>query len=134
MTFFYLQGVSTGSVTRPSITSPDSFEARTDAPATKVSSISKTNENKGVNINRSHEVPGKYSTDGTASDAGKSGGLSLDALAKAKRALQMQKELKERMKKIPSVSSFLLLMVLYFQYLLIACGLWYLSFLFILCS
>ncbi|KAL8551924.1 hypothetical protein ACS0TY_000826 [Phlomoides rotata] len=97
-------GVSTGSVTRPSNTSPDTFEARTDAPATKVSSISKTNENKGVNINRSHEAPGKSSTDGTASDAGKSGGMSLDALTKAKRALQMQKELAERMKKIPSLN------------------------------
>ncbi|EPS66353.1 hypothetical protein M569_08424, partial [Genlisea aurea] len=69
--------------------------------ATKVSSISKTDENKGVNSNRSHEVPGKSSTDGTTTDGGRSVGLSLDALAKAKRALQMQKELAERMKKIP---------------------------------
>lgn len=105
MTIFYLQGAATGPITTPSSTSPEIFEARSDSPATKVSSISKTNENKGVNINRSHEVPGKSSTDGTASDAGKSGGLSLGALAKAKRALQMQKELAERMKKIPSVSS-----------------------------
>lgn len=84
-------------------TFPETSLAPIDSPATKVSSIS-TNENKGVNINRSHEVPGKSSTDGTASDAGKRGALSLDALAKAKRALQMQKELAEKLKKIPSVS------------------------------
>ena len=71
---------------------------------TKVSSIS-TNENKGVSITRSHEVPGKSSTDGTTSAAGKSGSLSLDALAKAKKALQMQKELSEKLKKIPLVNS-----------------------------
>ncbi|XP_022977165.1 protein RDM16-like isoform X1 [Cucurbita maxima] len=67
----------------------------------KVSSISTTNENKGVSIARSHEVHGKSSTDGTSSTAGKSGNLSLDALAKAKKALQMQKELAEKLKKIP---------------------------------
>lgn len=71
---------------------------------TKVSSISTTNENKGVSITRSHEVPGKSSTDGTSA-AGKSGSLSLDALAKAKKALQMQKELSEKLKKIPLVNS-----------------------------
>ncbi|KAL0539283.1 hypothetical protein IC582_023479 [Cucumis melo] len=38
---------------------------------------------------------------GTSSTAGKSGNLSLDALAKAKKALQMQKELAEKLKKIP---------------------------------
>ncbi|KAK7845819.1 hypothetical protein CFP56_008859, partial [Quercus suber] len=38
---------------------------------------------------------------GTSSAAGKSGSLSLDALAKAKKALQMQKELSEKLKKIP---------------------------------
>lgn len=70
---------------------------------TKVSSIHTTNENKGVSITRSHEVPGKSSTDGTSSAAGKSGTLSLDALAKAKKALQMQKELSEKLKKIPMV-------------------------------
>ncbi|XP_031250081.1 protein RDM16 isoform X3 [Pistacia vera] len=68
---------------------------------TKVSSIYTTNENKGVSITRSHEVPGKSSTDGTSSAAGKSGSLSLDALAKAKKALQMQKELSEKLRKIP---------------------------------
>ncbi|CAK9155084.1 unnamed protein product [Ilex paraguariensis] len=57
-----------------------------------------------VSINRSHEVPAKSSTDGTASDAGKSRGFSLDALAKAKRALQMQKELSEKLKKIPQLN------------------------------
>ncbi|XAR72069.1 hypothetical protein NMG60_11018569, partial [Bertholletia excelsa] len=67
---------------------------------TKVSSISTTNENKGVSITGSHEVPGKSSTDGSTS-AGKSGNFSLDALAKAKRALQMQKELNEKLKKLP---------------------------------
>ncbi|KAG1347508.1 protein RDM16 [Cocos nucifera] len=69
---------------------------------TKVSSITTTNENEGVSI-RSDEVPGKSSTDGTATSvAGKSGSLSLDALAKAKKALQMQKELAEKLKKIPT--------------------------------
>ncbi|OWM70115.1 protein RDM16 [Punica granatum] len=68
---------------------------------TKVSSISTTNENKGVSITRSHEVPGKTSTDGTSPAAGKSGSLSLDVLAKAKKALQIQKELSEKLKKIP---------------------------------
>ncbi|XP_057981807.1 protein RDM16 isoform X2 [Malania oleifera] len=41
------------------------------------------------------------STDGSSSAAGQSGSLSLDALAKAKKALQMQKELSEKLKKIP---------------------------------
>ncbi|KAG8380685.1 hypothetical protein BUALT_Bualt06G0041700 [Buddleja alternifolia] len=99
----FANGVATGPITMPSSGSSDASVVN-HSPATKVSSISKTNENKGVNINRSHEVPGKSSTDGTAPDAGKSGGLSLDALAKAKRALQMQKELAERMKKIPSLN------------------------------
>ncbi|XP_073006423.1 protein RDM16 isoform X1 [Typha latifolia] len=71
---------------------------------TKVSSITTTNENEGVSI-RSDEVPGKSSTDGTAtSTAGKSGNLSLDALAKAKKALQLQKELSEKLKKIPALN------------------------------
>ncbi|XP_042433515.1 protein RDM16-like isoform X1 [Zingiber officinale] len=76
---------------------------------TKVSSFNTSNENEGVSI-RSDEVPGKSSTDGTATSVTvKRGSLSLDALAKAKRALQMQKELSEKLKKIPvlnkSVSS-----------------------------
>lgn len=70
---------------------------------TKVSSISTTNENKG-SITGSHEVPGKTSTDGPYSAAGKTGSLSLDALAKAKKALQMKKEIAEKLKKIPFVS------------------------------
>ncbi|GER36697.1 U4/U6 small nuclear ribonucleoprotein Prp3 [Striga asiatica] len=97
-------GATTGPITTLSSTSFQTSPARSLSPTTKVSSITKTNENKGVNINRSHEVPGKSSTDGTASDVGKSGGLSLDALAKAKRALQMQKELALRMKKIPALN------------------------------
>ncbi|RVX13817.1 Protein RDM16 [Vitis vinifera] len=80
---------------------PETSLAPSLPPPTKVSSISTTNENKGVSITRSHEVPGKSSTDGTTSAAGKSGNLSLDALAKAKKALQMQKELSEKLKKIP---------------------------------
>lgn len=111
VSIFYLQGAATGPMTS---ISTETIEAPMHSAATKVSSISKTNENKGVNINRSHEVPGKSSTDGTASDASKSGGLSLDALAKAKRALQMQKELAERMKKIPSVSSLVVLFHTYY--------------------
>ena len=83
---------------------PDTSLAPSHPLPTKVSSITTTHENKGVSITRSHEVPGKSSTDGTSSTAGKSASLSLDALAKAKKALQMQKELAEKMKKIPLVS------------------------------
>ncbi|CAL0300483.1 unnamed protein product [Lupinus luteus] len=70
----------------------------------KVSSITTTNENKGVNITRSHQVTGKSSTDGSSSTAGKSRSLSFDAIAKAKKALQMQKELAEKLKKIPQLN------------------------------
>lgn len=62
-----------------------------------------TNENKGVSITRSHEVHGKSSTDGTSSTAGRSGNLSLDDVEKIKKALQKQKELTEKLKKIPQV-------------------------------
>ncbi|RAL37012.1 hypothetical protein DM860_003934 [Cuscuta australis] len=96
-------GASIESLNKAPSNFPGTPLAPTDSTATKVSSIS-TNENKGVNIIRSHEVPGKSSTDGIASDAGKTKGLSLDALAKAKRALQMKKELAEKLKKIPSLS------------------------------
>ncbi|XP_071702486.1 protein RDM16-like isoform X3 [Rutidosis leptorrhynchoides] len=41
------------------------------------------------------------STDGSSADAGKSGGISLDALSKAKATLLKRKELAEKMKKIP---------------------------------
>ncbi|XP_071702485.1 protein RDM16-like isoform X2 [Rutidosis leptorrhynchoides] len=70
-------------------------------PPTKVSSIYIKHENEGVNSNRSHEVHGKFSTDGSSADAGKSGGISLDALSKAKATLLKRKELAEKMKKIP---------------------------------
>ncbi|KAJ4719784.1 U4/U6 small nuclear ribonucleoprotein Prp3 [Melia azedarach] len=49
-------------------------------------------------------IPFLQSTDGTSSAAGKGGSLSLDALTKAKKALQMQKELSEKLKKIPLLS------------------------------
>ncbi|CAM8886857.1 unnamed protein product [Rhodiola kirilowii] len=77
---------------------PSSFQ-----PPTKVSSITTTNENKGVNNNRIHEVPGKSSTDGSSSAAGKTGNFSLDAIAKAKKALQKRKEIEEKMKKLPGL-------------------------------
>ncbi|KAK1322420.1 hypothetical protein QJS10_CPA03g00613 [Acorus calamus] len=66
----------------------------------KVSSITTTNQNED-NITRSDEVPGKSSTDGTLNSTSGKNGLSLDALAKAKKALQKQKELSEKLKKIP---------------------------------
>ncbi|KAA0047405.1 U4/U6 small nuclear ribonucleoprotein Prp3 [Cucumis melo var. makuwa] len=85
----------------PSASVPQNLLHPSHSLPIKVSSISTTNENKGVSITRSHEVHGKSSTDGTSSTAGKSGNLSLDALAKAKKALQNQKELAEKLKKIP---------------------------------
>ena len=73
--------------------------------SSKVSSITTNNENEGVSI-RSDEVTGKSSTDGRAiSAAGKSSSLSLDALAKAKKALQLKKELSEKLKKLPEVGN-----------------------------
>lgn len=102
----YLQGAAQNSATMASRTVPENSLVPGHPLPTKVSSISTTNENRGVSITRSHEVPGKSSTDGSSSTAGKSSGnLSLDALAKAKKALQMQKELSEKLKKIPLVSS-----------------------------
>ncbi|KAG7993022.1 hypothetical protein I3843_02G156500 [Carya illinoinensis] len=94
-------GAALESLTMESRSVPESYFPPSHHIPTKVSSISTTNENKGVIITRSHEVPGKSSTDGTSSAAGKSGSLSLDALAKAKKALQMQKDLSEKLKKIP---------------------------------
>ncbi|TKY50617.1 U4/U6 small nuclear ribonucleoprotein Prp3 [Spatholobus suberectus] len=85
------------SVPETSLAAPPSFPI-------KVSSNFTTNENKGVSITRSHEVTGKSSTDGPSSTAGKTRSLSIDALAKAKRALQMQKELSEKLKKIPQLN------------------------------
>ncbi|EEF29980.1 conserved hypothetical protein [Ricinus communis] len=96
-------GPAQASFTKTSIMAENSMAYVYPLP-TKVSSISNTNENKGVSVTRSHEVPGKSSTDGTSSAAGKSGTLPLDALAKAKKALQMQKELAEKLKKIPQLS------------------------------
>ena len=69
---------------------------------TKVSSISTKDENKGVSIVRSHEVHGKSSTDGRTSGQSSSN-LSLDALAKAKKAIQLGKGLADRFKKLSSV-------------------------------
>ncbi|KAG2633997.1 hypothetical protein PVAP13_2NG298000 [Panicum virgatum] len=72
--------------------------------SSKVSSITINNENEGVSI-RSDEVTGKSSTDGSAtSAAGKNSNLSLDALAKAKKALQLKKELSEKLKKLPMLN------------------------------
>ncbi|KAL5569176.1 hypothetical protein UlMin_025751 [Ulmus minor] len=94
-------GTAVESLTKASGSLPENSLAPNHPLPSKVSSISTTHENKGVSITRSHEVPGKSSTDGTSSTAGKTGSLSLDALAKAKKALQMQKELSEKLKKIP---------------------------------
>ncbi|XBI75516.1 hypothetical protein VPH35_068881 [Triticum aestivum] len=76
-----------------------------DPVPSKVYSITATNENGGVSI-RSDEVTGKSSEDGTAnSSAGRSSNLSLDALAKAKKALQLKKELSEKLKRVPVIPS-----------------------------
>ncbi|KAF7132572.1 hypothetical protein RHSIM_Rhsim09G0156000 [Rhododendron simsii] len=79
-------------------TRPETFLAPSRSPPTKVYSICMTNETKEVSVFESHEVPGKSSTDGTAS-AGTVGNLSLDALSEVKRALQ--KVLAEKQKQIP---------------------------------
>ncbi|KAL0698769.1 hypothetical protein Bca4012_054891 [Brassica carinata] len=80
--------------------------AHSQALLTKVSSISTKDENKGVSNVRSHEVHGKSSTDGsTSSAAGKSSAsLSLDALAKAKRTIELGKGLADRFKKLSSMN------------------------------
>ncbi|KAK1558177.1 hypothetical protein QYE76_027151 [Lolium multiflorum] len=76
-----------------------------DPVASKVSSITTTNENGGVSI-RSDQVTGKSSTDGTPnSAAGRSSNLSLDALAKAKKALQLKKELSEKLKRLSGLNN-----------------------------
>lgn len=87
------------------VTSHSSLASETSlAPSqtllTKVSSISTTDENKS--IVRSHEVHGKSSTDGRTSGQSSSN-LSLDALAKAKKAIQLGKGLADRFKKLSSV-------------------------------
>lgn len=93
----------------PVVDSKDSLKSlpRSEFPTDiKVSTVSSTNvvENKADNIARSDEVTGKTSTDGIASTASKGGSLSLDALAKAKKALQIQKELSEKLKKLPQLN------------------------------
>lgn len=98
------QGIALGSPAGAPPSLPETSLAPTPPFPIKVSSISTTNENKGVSITRSHEVTGKSSTDGSSSTAGRPGSLSIDALAKAKKALQMQKELSEKLKKIPQVN------------------------------
>ncbi|KAF3789532.1 U4/U6 small nuclear ribonucleoprotein [Nymphaea thermarum] len=99
-------GVETQSMTSTGMPNdmPESSTGFNPPSTSKVSPISTTHENMGVSITRSHEVPGKSSTDGTTSAAGKSGSLSLDALAKAKKALQIQKELSEKLKKLPQLN------------------------------
>lgn len=100
--FQHLQGAALESTNASRIVPETSFAPSHPLP-TKVSSIYTTNENKGVSITRSHEVHGKSSTDGTSSTAGRSGNLSLDDVEKIKKALQKQKELSEKLKKIPQV-------------------------------
>jgi len=98
--------LSQGALGSPAVTSlavPETSLTHSSSFPIKVSSNFTTNENKGVSITRSHEVTGKSSTDGPSSTAGKPGSFSIDALAKAKKALQMQKELAEKLKKIPQV-------------------------------
>ncbi|WJX42307.1 hypothetical protein P8452_29555 [Trifolium repens] len=51
----------------------------------------------------SHEVTGRSGTNGSSSTAGKPGSISIDALAKAKKALQLQKGLLEKLKRIPQL-------------------------------
>ena len=85
MVYFLTQGAALESLT---IESSSMLEMSLDPChllPTQVSSISTTNENKGVTITRSHEVPRKSNIDGTSTAAGKSGSLSLDVLSKAKK-------------------------------------------------
>ncbi|KAJ0257927.1 Protein RDM16 [Hirschfeldia incana] len=84
--------VTTG-VTSHSVVALDTSLA--PSQTTKVSSISTTDENKSVV--RSHEVHGNSSTDGRTN-------LSLDALAKAKKAIQLGKGLADRFKKLSSAN------------------------------
>lgn len=102
MHFLFMQAIAD----EPLAVASKVSKASSNSPSihTKVSSITATNENEGVSVIRSDEVTGKSSTDGTTSSvAGKSGSFSRDALAKAKKALQIQKELSEKLKKIPAV-------------------------------
>ncbi|CAH8301081.1 unnamed protein product [Eruca vesicaria subsp. sativa] len=92
--------VTIGVTSHTSVASETSL-APSQTMLTKVSSISTTDENKGVSIVRSHEVHG--STDGRTSGQ-TSSNLSLDALAKAKKAIQLGKGLADRFKKLSSVN------------------------------
>ncbi|CAF1928482.1 hypothetical protein F2Q70_00012610 [Brassica cretica] len=92
--------VSTGVTSHSSLASETSL-APSQTLLTKVSSISTTDENKS--IVRSHEVHGKSSTDGRTSGQSSSN-LSLDALAKAKKAIQLGKGLADRFKKLSSAN------------------------------
>ena len=100
---YWLQGGTSGPHSNAFGTPHETPLAPNHHPS-KVSLISTKHENEGVNSNRSHEVPGKSSTDGSSADAAKSGSISLDALSKVKANLLRQKELAERLKKIPLVS------------------------------
>ncbi|KAF3973294.1 hypothetical protein CMV_003280 [Castanea mollissima] len=85
MVYYFTQGAALESLAIESSNVLEMSLAPIHLLPTKVSSISTTNENKGVTITRSHEVPGKSSTNGTSSAVRKSGSLSLDVLAKAKK-------------------------------------------------
>nr|XP_011469725.1 PREDICTED: U4/U6 small nuclear ribonucleoprotein Prp3 [Fragaria vesca subsp. vesca] len=78
---------------------PEATSTPSHPHPTKVYSISTTNENKGVSITRSHEVPGKSSTDGTSSTAGKSGNLPSGDIDKIKNLLAKHKELTDKLNK-----------------------------------
>ncbi|CAN8313446.1 unnamed protein product [Cochlearia groenlandica] len=101
----YTDGSMTGTTLYGSVASETSV-APSQALLTKVSSISTKDENKGVSIVRSHEVHGKSSTDGRISSVAgsSSANSSLDAVAKAKKLLQMGKGLAEKMKNLPSLN------------------------------
>ncbi|CAN1174124.1 Protein RDM16 [Linum perenne] len=93
-----VNGAASGSLTEPSSIAGSSVPSHFSDPS-KVSSISNTNENKGVSVTRSHEVPGKSSTDGTSSIAGKSGKSSFD-LAKAKNTVEMKKDIRQKLERM----------------------------------
>ncbi|KAJ6962514.1 hypothetical protein NC652_001236 [Populus alba x Populus x berolinensis] len=74
-----LHGAPPETFTETPSNSPEASVAPVHPFTTKVSSISNTDENKGVSAATSHEVPAKSSADGTSPAAGKSGNLSHDA-------------------------------------------------------
>ncbi|KAJ0456304.1 hypothetical protein HanIR_Chr15g0760881 [Helianthus annuus] len=71
------------------------------APRLRNKALGTPHETPSVPEHHIPKVPGKSSTDGNSLDAGKSGGISLDALSKAKATLLKRKELAEKMKKNP---------------------------------